>query len=41
MLSTRRTVHDSAENIEAWSGSLLTRTVPLVTAAADTALPFF
>jgi hypothetical protein len=41
MLSARRTAHDSAENIEAWSGSVLTRTVPLVTAAEDTAIPFF
>lgn len=41
MLSARRTARDSAENIEAWLGSLLTRTVPFATAAADTALPFF
>lgn len=36
----RITARASAEKIDAWSGSLFTRTDPLVTAAADTLLPF-
>jgi hypothetical protein len=37
----RRTALDSAEKIDEWSGNRFTRTLPNVTAAADTALPFF
>jgi hypothetical protein len=41
MSRARRTALDSAEKIDEWSGNRFTRTFPNVTAAADTALPFF
>jgi hypothetical protein len=37
----RRTALDSAEKIDEWFGNRFTKTLPNVTAAADTALPFF
>jgi hypothetical protein len=41
MFRARRTALDSAGKDKGWSGNRFTRTLPNITAAADTALPFF